>query len=286
MEDSQWAVWEAYVAALQSPLPDRATVESWLTAIVGAFPQSSPDKTVELISASLHYRRQTQPDWLPTVDGVVEIVVVHHYLSATPQSADRFEQMYVTAIRQRLMAMKLPAHQQDEVIQQTRVKLFTADDTLSPKIMRYAGDGKLTGLVVVTASRLALDMLRQPVPVEHDDALMLATTVDPQLGFLKDHYRAAFATAVRETMAELAPRGRNLLRLHHLDGVGLEPLATMYQVHRATVVRWLADARNDIFIGARKRLGISLGNASASEVDSVIALLASRFEVSMRSILS
>jgi RNA polymerase sigma-70 factor, ECF subfamily len=63
-------------------------------------------------------------------------------------------------------------------------------------------------------------------------------------------------------------RDRDLLRLHFLGGVTLEQLAQMYGVHRATVVRSLAAARQ------------------ADELDEMFDLVASRVELSIERLLA
>src|SRR5438128_2172894 len=69
---------------------------------------------------------------------------------------------------------------------------------------------------------------------------------DPELGRLKEHYAADFRLAVRGGIAALGRRERTLLRQHFIDGVSLDQLAVLHRVHRATIARWIAQARRTL----------------------------------------
>jgi RNA polymerase sigma-70 factor (ECF subfamily) len=58
----------------------------------------------------------------------------------------------------------------------------------------------------------------------------------------------------------------------------------MYNVHRATAFRWLEEARIALWNGVRAAL-IEKLRVAEPELDSVIAMLASRIDVSVRRIL-
>ena len=184
--------------------------------------------------------------------------------------------------------MKLAAATVEDVRAAVRDRLLLADGGHRPKIIDYAGQGRLRGLVQVSAVRTAISLLRhakKELPVAGDDvAARLATPeYDAELALIKAQYRAAFAAAFAEAARELDARDRNLLRLHHLGGVTLEQLASMYGVHRATAVRWLAAARDRLFAGTRDRMKQQLTD---TELDEVMDLIQSRLEVSVRRLLS
>jgi RNA polymerase sigma-70 factor (ECF subfamily) len=102
---------------------------------------------------------------------------------------------------------------------------------------------------------------------------------------MKARYQAAFRAAFEDAVRRLEPRDRNLLRLHHLDAVTLDQLAAMYGVHRATAVRWLSDVRRRLLADTRRSLRAALGVAE-DELDSVMALIESRLDVSVRRLLA
>ncbi len=62
----------------------------------------------------------------------------------------------------------------------------------------------------------------------------------------------------------IAPRQRNLLRQHLLDGLTIDELGVIYQVHRVTAARWLTAARADLWAHTRRRLRQTLGVSDES----------------------
>jgi RNA polymerase sigma-70 factor len=196
---------------------------------------------------------------------------------------ERFEQDYLSIVSTALAHMKLDPIEVDEVRQIVRDRLLVGDP---PRILEYAGEGTLRGLVKVIAVRAALDRVRKQARDAPDDALVnLASPAnDPELAFLKDTYRAAFADAFAEAVKGLDARERNLLRLHHLGGVTLDDLAKMYGVHRATVVRQLASVRATLLSETQKGLKRRL-KIGAAELESIMKLIESRLEVSVDGLL-
>ncbi|MCA9615272.1 MAG: sigma-70 family RNA polymerase sigma factor, partial [Myxococcales bacterium] len=172
-----------------------------------------------------------------------------------------------------LKAMKLEGDLEAEVMQEVRRKLLVAEDGPA-KIVGYAGRGSLPALVKVTATRTAISMLRKlGRQAPGDDAIVDVTgETDPELAFLKERYRAAFREAFAEAVQTLEAHERNLLRLHFLRKVTLEKLAEMYGVHRATVVRQLAQVRATIEKRTRAGLVERLA-ADRREIDSVMELV-------------
>ncbi len=195
----------------------------------------------------------------------------------------RLEAEYLDGARAALAAMKLDDALRDEALQETRRKLLVGDP---PKLVGYAGRGSLRGLLKVTATRTAISMLRKAGrEAPGDDAVVdVDGERDPELAYLKARYRAVFRDAFADAVAGLEPRERNLMRLHFLRRVTLERLATMYGVHRATIVRHLAAIRESIEratkAGLRERLG-----ADRAEVDEVLDLIRSRYDASVERLL-
>lgn len=185
--------------------------------------------------------------------------------------------------------MRLPAATVDDVRSAVRDKLLLRDDAAGaapPRIVDYAGRGRLRGLVQVMATRLAIDRVRrdardEPLP----DGDRLAALHDVELSLIKAQYRGAFAAGFAAAVAELPRRDRNLLRLHLLGGMTLEQLAQMYNVHRATVVRWLAAARAAVHDGTRAHVAATL-HAPADELDEMFDLVRSRVELSIDRLLA
>ena len=155
-----------------------------------------------------------------------------------------------------------------------------------PKIAAYAGRGSLSQWLAAVAAREA--MTRQRTAARRrgllDAAAEELAPEDPELHFLKSHYRVHFRHAFADAVAALAPPDRTVLRHRFVDGLTLDQLAAALGVHRATAARSLARIRTELLestrVGLRERLGVE-----AAEVDSVVRLIASNFEVSVKRLL-
>jgi RNA polymerase sigma-70 factor, ECF subfamily len=166
--------------------------------------------------------------------------------------------------------------------------LFTSDDERTAAVVSFTGRGDLRGYARVIAARLlARRRQRQRSEITLEDEMLDAVTpaLDPEVAFLREQYRADVDAAFRVAIASLSERSRAVLRYHLLDGWTIDQIGAEYRVHRATAARWLTSAREDL--GARiraelcERLAIPL-----SQVDSIIALVTSRIEISLERLLA
>jgi RNA polymerase sigma-70 factor, ECF subfamily len=200
-----------------------------------------------------------------------------------PSALAAFDEHYLSKVGSFLTTMRPTAVFVDECTQVLREKLFVGS---TPKIAEYSGRGNLLGWLRVAAMRSALNLRRQRTEVLDDGtARAPEATHEPSLDYVKDRYRHAFAAAIEAAFAVLSSEQRNLLRLHFLDGTTLHQLATLFGVHRATVARWIAQTRAQIRDGTRLQLQRRLALETA-ELDSMMRLLDSRLELSMRQLLA
>ena len=171
----------------------------------------------------------------------------------------------------------------DEVRQALRERLFVAKPGQRARIEDYAGRGSLVGWVRVTAVRLAIDVLRQrgkTVASDEDALQTVAIDPDPELRILAERYRDEVKAAFRESFAALSAAERNLLRLHHLDGLTIDELAAMKRIHRSTVARRIARSCELLATNTHARLVERLG-LPPSQVESVMRLVRSQLELSL-----
>ena len=126
--------------------------------------------------------------------------------------------------------------------------------------------------------------LRRELPQQNEHPAD-ADPFDPGLIIDREQARRAFRGAFEGAVQELSSRERALLRLHLLGQVTLEQLATMYGVHRATVVRWLASARERVRDATERRLREALG-VRPEELESLLRLAQSRLDVSVGRVLA
>jgi RNA polymerase sigma-70 factor (ECF subfamily) len=139
---------------------------------------------------------------------------------------------------------------------------------------------------VIAARTLARRIQRERREVALEDEMIdvLTPAIDPAVAFLREHYRPEVDAAFRAAIATLADRSRAVLRYHLIDGWSIDQIGALYRVHRATAARWLTAARDEL--GARIRLGLAERLAiPESQVDSIVALVTSRIEISLERLL-
>jgi RNA polymerase sigma-70 factor (ECF subfamily) len=216
-------------------------------------------------------------------EGVIELALACACTNADRRALAIVEARYMSVVAPALAHMRLDAATVDDVAQAVRDKLLVADAGEEIKLLRYAGRGTLHGLVKVTAVRTAISLLRKQggvAPSSDDFERLAEPTDDPELHFLKTRYRQAFKRAFAKAVGMLEGRERNVLRLHHMGGMTLEQVGRMYGIDRSTVVRLLQKVRGKLFTNTCTALREELAIAP-TELDGVLELIRSRFEVSL-----
>src|SRR5258706_13988382 len=147
------------------------------------------------------------------------------------RSIRALEARYFPDVERALLKMGLAKDAAADAMQALRKHLFVG---AAPQIASYSGRGDLGGWLRVTATRLAWKQqrkYRREVPIDAIDprALEPART-DPELGYMKEGYRAAFATAFREALEALDPKDKLLLKQHLLDALTIDDLAALHGV--------------------------------------------------------
>lgn len=200
----------------------------------------------------------------------------------SPQALSAFERHCFAELPASLGRLSSSTEFHDEVRQAVRTRLFVSEPGARPRIEEYAGRGPLAGWVRIVALRLAVDRLRavskQPLAVDGDVLQHLAIGADPELGLLSAQYRDEVQAAFLSAFAALQAAERNLLRLHHLDGLTLDEIAAMKRMHRSSVARRIARCREQVAARTRDLLVERLG-LDPSQIDSVIRLVRSQIDL-------
>jgi RNA polymerase sigma-70 factor, ECF subfamily len=151
--------------------------------------------------------------------------------------------------------------------------------------VRYAGAGQLAGLVRVAATRLALNRLER-APRGDDDWLdeLQATSCDPELQFMKREHRTALKEELEAAINDLSPRQRMVLRLHLVERLGIDAIAAICSVHRATAARQVALAKETLAIRVRLRL-VARWRVADPELAALRSLVDSQLDLSLRRLL-
>lgn len=192
-----------------------------------------------------------------------------------------FDAAMIPEVRAGLSRLRLDASAVDDTIQILRRDLFTGE---TPRILTYGGQGDLFGWAKVVATRIALKLgrkTRREVSSEEAIALDAASEGDPEMLLMRAHYKAAFQTAVSAAIASLDPKEALLIKQNTVDGLSIDELGTLHGVHRATVARWLQKARETLVDRIRQSFQAG-GGLSSEECESVLRLVQSKFDVTIR----
>jgi RNA polymerase sigma-70 factor (ECF subfamily) len=237
----------------------------------------------------LPYVAQRLPADAEAERALLEVKAGDLYLACACVNGDRqamaaFESQFFPEIRAALVRRGPLGGEIEDIKQSLYQKLFLGDGEHPPKIGKYAGRGDLRSWVCVTAVREAIDLLRRVKREEplDDGALVDLTTSeeDQELSYLKRLYREEFKAAFQQAMGALSSRERNILRYNLLDGLNIDQIGAIYNVHRATVARWIAKARETLLGDTRQHLMERL-RVDQTEFESIMRLIQSRFDVSI-----
>lgn len=193
---------------------------------------------------------------------------------------------YLPAVKRRLARMGLAPADIDEVGQRVFERLLEpGPDGGGVRLIRYAMQGRLRSLMVVTATNIAVDGFRRAGRQKDDqEALLeLAGAADPRSELMRRQGQEVFKTAMQSGLEALDPRARTVLRFHLIDGLGLDEIADYYQVHRVTVSRWLAAAREAIIERARE---VARSEFGLSETEFDAAYTGSELGLSLERVLA
>lgn len=197
-----------------------------------------------------------------------------------------FETRYLGQVERYVHRFRFAGHLLDEVRQRVRLKqLFGA----RPGISLYRGRGPLGAWVRATAVRVAFDVAAEvghAVADRHAELAEVWRAFDegPEAETLKSTYRERLVGALEESIQSLEPRDKTLLRLNVVDGLSIDVIGRIYQVHRATVARWLVTIRRKIFDDLRARAALRWG-ASSGDLRSLVRILGDDIHLSARRLL-
>jgi RNA polymerase sigma-70 factor (ECF subfamily) len=167
-----------------------------------------------------------------------------------------FRARYFEPLVASLRRMGLGDAQLDEVWQMMCDRLLVRRGDEPPRILGYAGRGELRGLVRVAATRMALNWVqrdRSSGTHEWIDRLP-GGDADPELHAIKLQHRGELKEELEAAIATLSARERMLLRLHLVERMGIDAVAALCAVHRATAARSIVRAKETLAARVRARL--------------------------------
>lgn len=235
------------------------------------------------------------PD-LPVNEGLVQVVeareVAHPddlYLALAALEGEApavtlLEREVFLPVRERL-ARGSTADQANEAMQRVREKLLVASPERPAALEGYAGNGPLKAWVTVVAAH-QLSALRTPATPDLDEVqhLVAAASDDLELELVRARYADVFRAAVQAAFESLERRQRLVLRMAVVDGLSSQKIAAIFHTHRATVARWLQDAREQLRERTLSRVQSEAG-LQGPELSSIARLVQRHTDFSVRRLL-
>jgi RNA polymerase sigma-70 factor (ECF subfamily) len=145
--------------------------------------------------------------------------------------------------------------------------------------------GSLAGWVRVVALRAASTLQRDERVHARVEPVAAGPPESPEDAAIRARYGDAFEQAFRDAFRSLPPEDRVILRLHFAEGLNLDRLAVALGFSRATAGRRIQAARARLHDETIRSLEASL-DASPEEIESVLAALRSRLEVSLSALVT
>jgi RNA polymerase sigma-70 factor, ECF subfamily len=261
----------------------RASWPEWPNTDATAFAQFVSSTLGEVPFESLHAK---------------DLWLAFHAGRGLPQAVAALESSCFSDLPNILRARRAEPAEVDEVVQRLRDRLLVAEPGEQPKILTYGGRGELRAWVRVAAVRGWLNLKREQgqgatafvnrassLESTADEALAAEASSDLELELLKGKYKEIFRKAFLDTVTNLAPGARLLLKLHYLDRLSMEDVGKILGVHRLTVLRRLERARQELSEGTKERLEMEL-RLAPPDVESLLRLIQSRLDVSLQQALA
>jgi RNA polymerase sigma-70 factor, ECF subfamily len=180
-----------------------------------------------------------------------------------------FERTHLAMVRRALGKLKINPAIIDDVLGWMRFELFVRP--APALIATYSGRGDLgswTRAIGVHESIKRARRARREVSPELAPELPVPA---PELVAMRGAYGQTFTQALSSAFGKLEASERTLLRQYFLDGLTIDVLAELYQIHRATAARRVAAARERLVDAVRDILKTQLG-VSDQSVDEIITL--------------
>jgi RNA polymerase sigma-70 factor (ECF subfamily) len=288
----------AFLDELRSVAPDRApaaadadALEARLAELCArgraAFPQLVPDDEAFVRHlAGIEARDGGAPGGFADA-AIDDLFLACACARGVAGAADAFDARCTPAIRAAAARVARTSAALDEIVQAVRDAVLVSRAGAPPRIAAYSGKGSLARWAAVTGQRIALMSVRSDRAEARARAGLAAEApppADPELAYLKAHYRDEFERALAGLLQGLSERDRAILRLNLVEGLSAERIGKMYGVSRSTAQRWVEDVRESI-AGELQRLMRDRVGLSGSGVGSVARLVASQMDLSLSRLL-
>jgi RNA polymerase sigma-70 factor (ECF subfamily) len=249
-----------------------AVVEAKLAAARARWPRLRVDETAFL----RHWDERLSPDAdvgaAVTATHVEDLYLAFVCIAGDDEARADLDRTHFPSARRAVERIDSSAAFTEEVEQLLRIQLLLGRDGVTPRLADYRGTGPLASWIRVSAVRTALNCKRGPDERARElDPDLALTSSDPELRYLAELHASTMRAALRDAFARLEVHERNLLRLHHLDGLTTPQIAAIFRSHRTTVRRQLDDCHDKLRDGVVAYLRTQLA-LSGSVLDSMVRL--------------
>jgi RNA polymerase sigma-70 factor (ECF subfamily) len=269
--------------ALDLPALEERLGDLWRRA-TAAWPELALEQEGFLAHLARHLPERDGDAYLREVH-VEDLALAHACSRGDHAALGELEGRQLAPLRPAL-ARAVPAAPADEVVQRLRERVLVGVNGRA-RIADYAGRGPLGAWLRAVAVRIAVDLLRERDGREEQGGAALegvaVADADPELALLRSRYAGEFQAALQQALETLTPRDRNLLRFSYLEGLSIDDIGALYQVHRATASRWIAHARRAIMAETRRMVKERLA-VTDSELSSLMRALRSQLHISLSAI--
>ena len=276
------------------------TATAWVESLCAATGEPR-----DAVAAFVQAGQAAWPDLQPGVDVMAELLRVggrdlasvdpgEAWLAAACVDGDRKAlaamERLVQGLDPVLASKGLDRAKIEDIRQQVLGRLLTAGEDGVVPLLKYAGDGKLHGLVKTVGIRIAVDELRKDQvrpptagPAELEvDRMVRSGGLGPELEVAEAEHRAQVKAAFEAAIATLDSKQRALLRLHVLEDATIDDIAALHDVHRATAARWLVRIREVIAEETHRILRKTIAAAGGDrQLESLLRSVDSRIDLSL-----
>ncbi|MCI0485812.1 MAG: sigma-70 family RNA polymerase sigma factor [Blastocatellia bacterium] len=192
-------------------------------------------------------------------------------------------------------AMTQDAGAAEQLADSTFAELYGLRESGGERVSKfsfYSGRGSLRGWLRAVVYQLSADMHRQSnrfvQTEEPEDLDRMARAAAPpereantEIAFIRERYRAAVSDSLSRAVSELEPRERLLLVHYYYDEMTLREIGALFDVHEATISRWLAKIQKRVRKLVEKSL-VRDHRFNRREVGEAIQLAAEQMDINVR----
>jgi RNA polymerase sigma-70 factor, ECF subfamily len=242
--------------------------------------------SLEEFESALAAQKKVQGTELDSLFGV-DFYLIVAVLKGDRYALVQFEQLYLVNLEGSLR--RWSATLSEEAASQVREALFLATERRPAKLMQYAGIVPFGAWLDLVARRTLISLGRKKqLPVDGGDALLAVEgeggAASPEQRALAERHGGDFRAVIADACAALSQAERDILRWHVVEGLGIDAIAPMLGVHRATAARMIHRARSVLRAHARDRLRTKL-NVGESSLDSLFAELRTDVDLTVSRVL-